>query len=124
MATDNFIGGSCPARSGRTDDVVNPATGEVIAEVASSDAADVDAAVDAADGGLRDLGPHHAPGALREAAGARRRHRGQPRRAHSASRSRNVGKPVSIIEFEFDLTVDNLRFFAGAARTPAGPGRR
>src|SRR5690606_9920068 len=30
---------------------------------------------------------------------------------------RNVGKPVSIIDFEFDLTVDNLRFFAGAART-------
>ena len=29
----------------------------------------------------------------------------------------NVGKPVSIIEFEFDLLVDNLRFFAGAART-------
>ncbi len=30
---------------------------------------------------------------------------------------RNVGKPVSIIDFEFDLTIDNLRFFAGAART-------
>ena len=29
----------------------------------------------------------------------------------------NVGKPVSIIDFEFDLMVDNLRFFAGAART-------
>jgi 1-pyrroline dehydrogenase len=29
----------------------------------------------------------------------------------------NVGKPVSIIDFEFDLTVDNLRFFAGACRT-------
>ena len=29
----------------------------------------------------------------------------------------NVGKPVSIVEFEFDLTVDNMRFFAGAART-------
>jgi 1-pyrroline dehydrogenase len=29
----------------------------------------------------------------------------------------NVGKPVSIIEFEFDLLLDNLRFFAGAART-------
>jgi 1-pyrroline dehydrogenase len=28
----------------------------------------------------------------------------------------NVGKPVSIVDFEFDLTVDNWRFFAGAAR--------
>jgi acyl-CoA reductase-like NAD-dependent aldehyde dehydrogenase len=30
--------------------------------------------------------------------------------------SRNVGKPVSILEFEMDLTVDNWRFFAGAGR--------
>ena len=28
----------------------------------------------------------------------------------------NVGKPVSIVDFEFDLTVDNFRFFAAAAR--------
>ena len=28
----------------------------------------------------------------------------------------NVGKPVSIVDFEFDLTLDNWRFFAGAAR--------
>jgi 1-pyrroline dehydrogenase len=28
----------------------------------------------------------------------------------------NVGKPISIVDFEFDLTIDNWRFFAGAAR--------
>ena len=30
--------------------------------------------------------------------------------------SRNVGKPVSIMEFEMDLTLDNWRFFASAGR--------
>ena len=34
--------------------------------------------------------------------------------------SLNVGKPVSIIDFEFDLTVDNFRFFAAAARFQEG----
>ena len=28
----------------------------------------------------------------------------------------NVGKPLSMVDFEFDLTIDNWRFFAGAAR--------
>ena len=39
---ENFIGGEfVAAKSGRTDPVVDPATGETIAEVPSSDAADV-----------------------------------------------------------------------------------
>jgi len=37
-----------PARSGKTFDTINPATEEVIAQVAEADAADVDAAVRAA----------------------------------------------------------------------------
>ena len=45
----NFIGGKwVPAQSGVTDEVLAPATGAVIASVPSSDAADVDAAVNAA----------------------------------------------------------------------------
>src|SRR5436190_15258200 len=45
----NFIGGAwVDTVEGRTDSVVDPATGEVMAEVASSGAADVDRAVDAA----------------------------------------------------------------------------
>ena len=38
----------------------------------------------------------------------------------SAIESENVGKPVSIIEFEMDLTVDNWRFFAAAPRFMEG----
>ena len=34
----------------------------------------------------------------------------------SAIESENVGKPVSIMEFEMDLTLDNWRFFAAAGR--------
>ena len=49
MARENYVGGAwVPARSGATDAVLAPATGETLEEVASSDAADVDAAVEAA----------------------------------------------------------------------------
>ena len=44
--TQLFIGGQwVPAKSGKTFDTINPATEEVIAQVAEGDAADVDAAV-------------------------------------------------------------------------------
>ena len=47
--TDCFIGGRwVPAVSGKTFETVNPATEEVIAQVAEGDSADVDAAVAAA----------------------------------------------------------------------------
>ena len=47
--TQCFIGGKwVPAASGKTFETINPATEEVIAQVAEGDAADVDAAVDAA----------------------------------------------------------------------------
>ena len=50
MARDNFIGGSVEAgaRAAPPTRCSNPATGEVLDEVASSDAADVDDAVAAA----------------------------------------------------------------------------
>ena len=49
MAGGNFIGGKwTPARSGATDQVLEPATGELLDEVASSDEADVNDAVAAA----------------------------------------------------------------------------
>ena len=45
-----FVGGEwVPTREGRTDRVLDPSTGEVLAEVASADAADMAAAVAAAD---------------------------------------------------------------------------
>ncbi|MES2143075.1 MAG: aldehyde dehydrogenase [Pseudomonadota bacterium] len=48
-AYDNFIGGKwVPATSGRTFDNTSPITGEVLCRIARSDAADVEAALDAA----------------------------------------------------------------------------
>ena len=49
MQTQNFIDGEFrPARSGATDVVLAPATGQELAVVASSDAADVHDAVESA----------------------------------------------------------------------------
>lgn len=116
MARDNFIGGKwLPARSSKTDAVVAPATGEVLAEVPAGDAADVDDAVSAA------------ASAFEEWARATPRRRSEVLHAVADAieadmatlrdlEIRNVGKPLSIIEFEMDLTVDNWRFFAGGAR--------
>ena len=116
MANDNFIGGTwVAARDGRTDDVVNPATGEVIATVTSSDAADVDAAVDAAAGAFEawsSTTPRHRAEVLHRVAQAVE----DDVATLSEIEMRNVGKPRSIIEVEMDLSVDNLRFFGSAAR--------
>jgi 1-pyrroline dehydrogenase len=112
----NFIGGEFkPARSGATDDVLDPATGEVIGTAPASEAGDVDDAVAAAAGAFdawAGLTPRARSEALHKLADAIE---GDIEHL-SAIESRNVGKPVSIIEFEMDLTLDNWRFFASAGR--------
>ena len=117
MALQNFIGGEWrDAGSGATDEVLNPATGESLGVVPASDAADVDAAVAAAHEAFATWGrttPRERAEKLLALADAVEGDLAELKRLEMA----NVGKPVSIIDFEFDLTVDNLRFFAGAART-------
>ena len=117
MSRENFIGGAwVPAKSGATDEVLAPASGESIAAVASSDAADVDAAVSAAALAFREWGTA-TPRARSEALLALADRIEDNLDELKLMEMNNVGKPASIIDFEFDLTVDNLRFFAGAART-------
>ncbi|MFM7062789.1 MAG: gamma-aminobutyraldehyde dehydrogenase [Actinomycetes bacterium] len=116
MQTQNFIDGEFrPARSGATDVVLAPATGQELAVVARSDAADVNDAVESAKAAFEAW----------SATTPRERHERISALADAVEadldnlkdlESRNVGKPVSIIDFEFDLTVDNFRFFAAAAR--------
>ncbi|HVN50270.1 MAG TPA: gamma-aminobutyraldehyde dehydrogenase [Acidimicrobiales bacterium] len=117
MHHENFIGGAwAPAEDGATDKVLNPATGEVLAEVASGGAADAEAAVAAASAAFESWSlstPRERSEKLLALAAAVEGDLDELKRLEMA----NVGKPVSIIEFEFDLLVDNLRFFAGAART-------
>ncbi len=114
---ENFIGGEwAGAKDGATDAVLNPATGQVLAEVASSGAIDAEAAVTAASNAFESWGlstPRERSEKLLALAAAIEGDLDELKALEMA----NVGKPVSIIEFEFDLLVDNLRFFAGAART-------
>ena len=109
-------GGWVATREGRTDEVLNPATGEVLASVASADAADVDAAVDAAAAafpGWSSSTPAERAGALHRLADVVEANRDEL----SKIESDNVGKPVAHAPLDIDALIDNLRFFAGAART-------
>jgi aldehyde dehydrogenase (NAD+) len=101
-----------PARSGKTFDSINPSTGQVIAEVAEGDAADIDAAV----------------------AAARRAFEGPWRRYTPAQRQNALLKLADLVEKHYDelhllevldmgspigragrpgLAVEQLRYYAG-----------
>lgn len=116
MTHENYIGGRwVAAASGETDAVISPATGETIAEVPSSTAADVDTAVAAARNAFEEWGgatPRTRSEALHRLTDGIEENVDTLK----ALESQNVGKPVSIIDFEFDLLIDNMRFFAGGAR--------
>lgn len=120
MQTLNYIGGQFrPARSGETLEVLNPATGEAIAQVASSDGSDGADAVQAAAAAFdswRRTTPRERFEMLSAVADAIEADLDELKRLESM----NVGKPVSIVDFEFDLTVDNFRFFAAASRFAEG----
>ena len=112
----NYIGGSWqPSSDGSTVEVVNPATEEAMATAPVSTTADVDAAVAAAGAAFpewADKTPRERSETLFAVADVIEENLDELRRLEMD----NVGKPVSIVDFEFDLTVDNWRFFAGAAR--------
>lgn len=116
MANENFIGGAwTPAGAGGTDAVLNPATGQVITSVPASEAADVDAAVEAAAVAFETWSsttPRARSEILHKVADAIEADLETIKRLEME----NCGKPASMIEFEMDLTVDNWRFFAAGAR--------
>lgn len=116
LATANFInGGWQPAQDGATDAILNPATGEVLGEVPSSSAADVDAAVQAARaafGGWAGITPRERSEILHRVADIVEENIDEL----SELECLNVGKPIGIVEFEMDLTKDNWRYFASACR--------
>jgi 1-pyrroline dehydrogenase len=123
-ARQNFIGGDWQgARSDRTDAVIDPATGDVIADVASSNEADVDAAVTAAADAF-DEWAATAPGerakALQQLADTLEEHADELVEIES----RNVGKPIAAVPDEIAFLADNLRYFGAGARnlTTQAPG--
>src|SRR4029077_5018946 len=102
-----------------TLDVENPADGKVIAKVQASGAEDVDRAVNAAATAF-ETWQHTTPAArsgillkLADAIEARADELGR-------LESKNAGKPVGAAIDEIPVVVDNLRFFAGAARVMEG----
>jgi len=116
----NFVGGEwVDAVEGGTAEIVNPATGEVIAEVPNGTQADVDRAVEAAKNAFPEwleTTPGERSGMLLQLADALEEHADELCRAESA----NVGKPMGIVVDEIPVSADNLRFFAGAARNLEG----
>ena len=120
-ALRNFVNGAyVAAEAGQTSAVVDPSTGEEYARAPVSGAADVEAALRAAAGafgGWRDITPAERSLALLRMADA------VQARADEivAAECRNTGKPVGItMAEEIPPLVDELRFFAGAARVLQG----
>jgi len=117
----NFIDGEFvdPA-DGRTQAVLNPATAEEIAQAPDSGAADVDRAVRAARKafeGWANATPGERSLALLRLADRLEEHADELAELESA----NAGKPIQAFkDDEVPFLVDNLRFFAGAARTLEG----
>jgi betaine-aldehyde dehydrogenase len=117
----NFVGGkSTGAADGATSEVVDPSTGEAYALAPVSSAADVDAAMSAAEAGFevwRDSTPAERQRALLRLADAVEARAGELVEAEC----RNTGKPVqATMAEEIAPMLDELRFFAGAARILEG----
>jgi len=117
----NFVNGSfVDAADGRTAELVDPSTGEVFAEAPLSGDNDVDATMNAAATAFdtwRDTTPSERQRALLKIADA------FEARADDlvAAESENTGKPIGLTrDEEIPPMVDQIRFFAGAARVLEG----
>ncbi len=117
----NFIDGKyLPSQSGETSEVINPATGQAYATAPISNAADIDQAMKAAEKGFetwKESTPSERQRALLKIADA------FENRAEEliAIEVENTGKPISLTSSEeIPPMIDQIRFFAGAARTLEG----
>ena len=116
----NFVGGKwVDAAEGGTAEIINPATGDTIGEVPNGTQGDVDRAVEAAKAAL--------PEWLETTPGERAEMLLKLADAIDANteelaqlESQNVGKPLPAARDEMPVSSDNVRFFAGAARTLEG----
>jgi aldehyde dehydrogenase (NAD+) len=117
VRTDHFINNEWrPATSGKRFPVVNPATEEVIAQVAAGEAVDVDNAVRAAkacfeSAGWRDLSARKRGRILFKAADLLEARLEEFSRLESAQN----GKTLFEAKIELTMTVNTLRYYAGWA---------
>jgi betaine-aldehyde dehydrogenase len=119
----NLVGGEhVDAVDGRSMDLVDPTTGEVFGSAPMSSAEDVDRAYAAASTAFeswRDTTPSERQRALLRLADLVEEHADEL----VALESRNTGKPVALTTSEeVPPMVDQIRFFAGAARILEGKG--
>jgi betaine-aldehyde dehydrogenase len=117
----NFINGkSVDSASGETTSIINPSTGQAYATAPKSNSADIDSAFKAASDafpGWRDSTPSQRQLALIRIADAIESKQGELIEIES----QNTGKPVSLVTSEeIPPMVDQIRFFAGAARNLEG----
>jgi aminobutyraldehyde dehydrogenase len=117
---ENYVDGEwVGAVDGGTMEVLNPATGETIAEVPRGTGADVDRAVGAAKKALPEwleTTPGERAEILLKLADLVDEHAEELAQVEST----NVGKPLGVAREEPPVMSDNLRFFAGAARILGG----
>jgi betaine-aldehyde dehydrogenase len=117
----NFVDGEhVDPLGGRSEPILNPATGEQIATAPLSDAADVDQAVGAARRafeGWANATPGERSTALLRLADAIEAHGDELAELEAL----DAGKPIEAVKAdEIPVVADNLRFFAGAARILEG----
>ncbi|WP_296630854.1 gamma-aminobutyraldehyde dehydrogenase [Rhodoluna sp.] len=118
---NNFVNGEYVAsKSGETNDVINPANGQAYATAAVSSASDVADAYQAAQSAFEEWS-NFTPGE-RQLALFRIADALEARAEEAADvESENTGKPRStLVEYEMAPSVDQIRFFAGAARNLEG----
>ncbi|HEX4804863.1 MAG TPA: gamma-aminobutyraldehyde dehydrogenase [Conexibacter sp.] len=113
----NFVDGEhVDPVEGKSEPIVNPATGDQIATAPLSGAADVDRAVQAARrafGGWANATPGERSLALLKLADAVEEHGDELAELEAI----DAGKPIEAVKAdEIPVVADNLRFFAGAAR--------
>jgi betaine-aldehyde dehydrogenase len=117
----NFINGKyVDAHSGTNAEIINPSTGKVFATAPISDQADVDAAMGAAAAAFeiwRDTTPSERQKALLKIADALEARSDEL----VGIESENTGKPLALTTSEeIPPMIDQIRFFAGAARMLEG----
>jgi len=112
-------GKAVAAKSGKTLTVEDPSTRAKIATVPHSGKEDINAAVAAARAAFPSWSsttPGERSLALLKLADALE----SQKRKFVVAESQNAGKPISAVGVEVDAVVDNLRYFAGAARNMEG----
>src|SRR5436189_5598411 len=116
----NLVGGEwVNSDGGETMEVLNPSTGETIAEVPKGTAEDVDRAVEAAKKALPEwleTTPGERAEALLKLADLLDEHAEELAQLEST----NVGKPLPAARDDTPVSSDNIRFFAGVARLLEG----